>query len=343
MNSQDDFPLDSFGIDPLTEQPDAQTRQKCELADLVSTVVALDHSRPIRPRSASFQAILGQISVQAPSRIKQRIFAWSGWAAAAAVTIVLLMKNPPATSDLPISTAHSNPSAADQLSRSASLPAQTDAAEKTPTLVKEERVSSQDIVAEATEMREQQRSLIQEIDTLRKQIVLLTTRDKERLVAQNGISWPIIMKLTAPGTDPLAAVIKDPVLGAMFDMNPLKTENPASSENFKAGAQASAPLPDPSLPSAVPIYDPARDSGQLLINNLNPPEEGQAYFLWVQSDQSEQPVLVGSLPDNFTSSETFDFQLGAVGIIPDRFLITQDLQQAPSPPNTSNTVLLGPE
>jgi hypothetical protein len=281
--------------------------------------------------------------VQAPSRIKQRIFAWSGWAAAAAVTIVLLMKNPPATSDLPISTAHSNPSAADHLSRSASLPAQADAAEKAPTLVKEERVSSQDIVAEATEMREQQRSLIQEIDTLRKQIVLLTTRDKERLVAQNGISWPIIMKLTAPGTDPLAAVIKDPVLGAMFDMNPLKTENPASSENFKAGAQASAPLPDPSLPSAVPIYDPARDSGQLLINNLNPPEEGQAYFLWVQSDQSEQPVLVGSLPDNFTSSETFDFQLGAVGIIPDRFLITQDLQQAPSPPNTSNTVLLGPE
>jgi hypothetical protein len=70
---------------------------------------------------------------------------------------------------------------------------------------------------------------------------------------------------------------------------------------------------------------------------------GQSYFLWVQSDQSDQPVLVGSLPDNFTSSETFDFQLGAVGIIPDRFLITQDLQQAPSPPNSSNTILLGPE
>lgn len=343
MTSQDDFPLDSFGLESFTEPPDEKRQQQSEMADLVSTVMALEQARPMRPNVRSFQVIIDQISPRGVSRFWGRAMAWSGWAVAALVTLAFFLKDSHERSqrDHDAVSGH-KPSAADQ---SPQVPAVQESVESSanPLLEAGTRVDDGNVGAEAMAMREQQRSLIQEIETLRKEVALLATRDQERLVAQNGISWPIIMKLTAPGNDPQAAVIKDPILAAMFDNNLPAGEDEMSAENARTGDVNKAAPADPALPSAVPIYDPARDSGQLIVSNLNPPEQGQAYYLWMQNDQTTQPVLVGTLPDHLVSSETFHFRLGAVGLIPDRFMITQDPQQAPSPPNASNTILLGPE
>jgi hypothetical protein len=48
------------------------------------------------------------------------------------------------------------------------------------------------------------------------------------------------------------------------------------------------------------------------------------------------------LPDHIATTETFDFKLGSVGIMPDQFLVTQDQREAPRSPDTKNTILLGP-
>lgn len=340
MNSQDDFPFESFGLDPSIPDSHPQARRKRELADLVSTVIALDQSRPLRPRKNSLEVIVGKISSRPSTSLQQRSFAWTGWAAAAAMAILFIMQDHSSTIATLSPNNQNHTSSIKTTSPHASNP-HVQAVTSAHATDESQSQSSQEGAATAN-MREQQRSLIQEIETLRKEVVLLASRDAQRLVARDGISWPIIMKLTAPGTDPLAVVVKDPVLGAMFDV--AAAERGATVRDpLNAGSEANAVTPNPALPSAVPIYDPARDSGQLLINNLDAPAAGQAYFLWVQSDNSNQPVLVGSLPENFASSETFDFRLGAVGIIPDRFLITQDSQSSPSSPNASNTILRSPD
>lgn len=343
MTSHDDFPLDSFGLESFTEPPDEKRQQQCEMADLVSTVMALDLAQPIRPNSRSFQVIIDQISPQRLSRFRDRAMAWSGWAVAALLTLAFFLKDSYERSLRDHVAASSREPSTMIQSHQATAARGLAGSSANPLLVAGNRVDDANAGAEAMAMREQQRSLIQEIETLRKEVALLATRDQERLVAQNGISWPIIMKLTAPGNDPQAAVIKDPILAAIFDSNLPAGEHALPAENARTSDANKTALPDPTLPSAVPIYDPARDSGQLIVSNLNPPEPGKAYFLWMQNDQTTQPVLVGTLPDHLASSETFHFRLGALGLIPERFLITQDLQQAPSAPDSSNTILLGPE
>lgn len=97
------------------------------------------------------------------------------------------------------------------------------------------------------------------------------------------------------------------------------------------------------LPSAIPVYDPARDQGQLLLSNLENPTPGQAYYLWVQVENSDSPQLVGALPENInTSSDAFEFKLGTTGVIPQSFRITQGKANQPLLPSAANTVLQGP-
>lgn len=343
MNSHDKFPLDAFGIEPESRQSHPPSRDDSALADLVTTVVALDYSRPLYPQVHSFDIISEKLFVHPALSLKHRCIAWSGWAAAVAIALLFLLDRMDEAGK-PILTEHGKEEAGKALTpgQSPSVPANQSLKPSQNTIRKKTRSSDNQVAIEAATIREQQRSLIQEIDILRKQVSILVSRDTERLAVQNGVSWPIIMKLTVPGTDPEAAIVQYPLLGALLRSDSNDTTAPSDSQELTASNESSAVSPAPSLPSAVPIYDPARDAGQLLVSNLDKPVYGQAYFLWVQPDNSSQPVLVGTLPDNIASTESFDFKLGSVGIIPDRFMITQDFQQAPQLPTATNTVLLGP-
>lgn len=339
MNSNEEFPLDSFGIDPSQENSTPQSRQKQKLLNIIATVVAVDQSCPMCPSTGSLDIIHRKISHRSAMTVKQRLFVWSGWAAAAAVTLFIFIRPSSHPDDILTknnagTSTNSKPSLPYQSQDHSLLDSVNNNANHAS---RTENNNASTPHEKSRSIRDQQRSLIQKIETLRNEVALLKSRDTERLIAQNGVTWPIIMKLTSPGTDPAAAFVQNPILGAMLNQDSL-TDASFEGENAKTAATT----PDLTIPSAVPIYDPARDIGQLLVNNLSPQTEGQAYFLWVQSDNAPQPVLVGTLPDTIGNSEMFDFKLGSTGIIPDQFLITQDTALSPQIPNSSNTVLQGP-
>lgn len=343
MNSPDDFPLDSFGIEQTPPRVDSFFRQSRQVTDLASAVMALDHSDPMKPQPESWNKIVSKISSRTPIVRSQRAFAWSGWAAAAVAMVLLIQKT----------TTH--PHYESTASKSVGIPQASPPREKTlnhenidvnrpqPAAISDDdQRTSHHITKETAQTHEQQRSLIQEIETLRKQIAVLASRDMERLVPQHGISWPIIMKLTAPGTDPSDAIVDYPLLHSILQFDMKDARGVVAQTPLHADATLSQPPLNPPLPSAVPIYDPARDAGLLVISNLDKPKNDQAYHLWVQSDESPQPVLVGTLPDHIATTESFDFKLGSVGIMPDQFLVTQDSREAPKSPDSTNTILLGP-
>jgi hypothetical protein len=343
MNSPDDFPLDSFGIEQTPPRVDSFFRQSRQVADLASAVMALDHSDPIKPQPDSWNKIVGKISSRTPIARSQRAFAWSGWAAATVAMVLLIQK----TTNHPHYESTASKSVGIPLASSPSEKALSheniDVSRPPPDAISDhDRQTSHHVAKETAQIHEQQRSLIQEIETLRKQIAVLASRDVERLVPQHGISWPIIMKLTVPGTNPSDAVVDDSLLHSILQFDMKDARGVVAQTPLRADATLSQPPLNPTLPSAVPIYDPARDAGLLVISNLNKPKNDQAYHLWVQSDESPQPVLVGTLPDHIAASESFDFKLGSVGIMPDQFLVTQDSRELPKSPNSENTILLGP-
>lgn len=342
MNSHDKFPLDAFGIEQESRPSPPSFREDSAWTDLVTTVVALDHSRPIHPQSHSFDIISKKLFVHPTLSFKNCCVTWSGWAAAAAIALFFMLDRMDHSGKTTLSE-HDTEREAPLTSGKSPSTLKNQSPDPTQNANKDKTRSSDNLVAiETATIREQQRSLIQEIDILRKQVAVLVSRDTERLAVQNGVSWPIIMKLTVPGTDPEAAIVQYPLLGALLRSDTGDTTAASDSQDLTTSNESGAVLPERSLPSAIPIYDPARDAGQLVVSNLDKPEDGQAYFLWVQRDNSSQPVLVGTLPDNIASTESFDFKLGSVGIIPDRFMITQDFQQAPQLPTATNTVLHGP-
>ena len=105
----------------------------------------------------------------------------------------------------------------------------------------------------------------------------------------------------------------------------------------------SAPPPT-APPSAIPIYDPARDSGTLVVSNLPPAESGSSYNLWVRTPNADKPIFVGSLParNKTAAAESFDFTLGTNMALPSSFMLTKDPSDQPASPNAANTVLQGP-
>ena len=333
----------AFGMEDPSICPTAAEREQQRWIDAISAVIAVDGSNPIAPSAAMHDAIRWRIDAPVRSLRRMRLLAWTGWAAAAMLCAglflvdsrrdVLIVHDPAPSLPKPVITEKAQ----------APLPIE----EKSHAVQEEiaqanERVRAEQALQES--MRAQQRSLIQEIETLREKVTVLAKRDAERLVANDGVSWPIIMKLTHPDADPATVTIDEPLLGALLSPSNI----PLASAMRDDVAPPLAILPDAenpaiNLPSAVPVYDPARDVGKLIVSNLLSPADGQAYYLWVKNDQTQEPVLVGTLPSDIGQSETFDFQLGSTGLIPDRFLITQDPLENPSIPAASNIILDRPQ
>ncbi len=190
--------------------------------------------------------------------------------------------------------------------------------------------------------------LIQEIDTLRAQLALAQRTNTERLTPVSGRAWPVIIELKPPKTEN-ADSLKPP---------PLATEaEPITTRLGDALAgKVNDPTTKPTEISAVPIYDPARDTGTLAVKNLPLAPAGTEYRLFATTDGGtltnaslsdgnrslSTSIFVGTLPKLISGSDSIDFRLGTTGIIPTSFTINTIPIGSNDVPTLNNTVLVGP-
>lgn len=339
MKSNSSPPLQPFGLE---ESQPIKASDDTRVIDAISAVIAVDGSRPLAPESTSLDAIREKIAFSRKPRrsLWPLLFAGSGWAAAIAIGLSSLsQQNTSPTITIADPIPQETPNTVPTLPQKAPhAPAATDtiASDTMP------QNGKTDVTAQSETMRSEQRSLIQEISTLRDRVKFLQQRDNQRSSPADGVMWPIIVKMSKPGEEQVDLVVNDSILGSM--MKQLGSQDPNAPEVAAIDVSPPANASESPVSSAIPIYDPARDNGQLMVNNLPSPGANQSYYLWVDTDESEEPVLVGALPPDLnTTSETFQFKLGSTGVIPTSFRITLDSLNAAAAPSTNNTVLQGPK
>jgi hypothetical protein len=194
--------------------------------------------------------------------------------------------------------------------------------------------------------------LNQEIEVLRENLEKFQHRDRVLFEVVPGMALPIVMSMNPPGI----ALEDSPTLARNDAHSPLTallgnvlTELTGASAGTSAGASAPSIVhtPDtewlPNHPTAIPIYDAARDSGTLVVCNLPLAAVDEVYNLWVTTESGSNPVYVGTLPESSAQgADSFDFSLGSTMVLPSGFILTIDPQDAPATPTASNTVLQGP-
>jgi hypothetical protein len=186
-----------------------------------------------------------------------------------------------------------------------------------------------------------------EIELLRRSLEEFHERDRIMFQVLPGRALPLVMIMVSPDEKPvyrppLTAMLGDAL--AATNRQPVVVEQTTDAEAVPDSGHAeeeAAVVAEP--PMAVPIYDAARDSGSLVVSNLPPAGEGNAYNFWVITEVGGKPVCLGSLPESIAlGAESFDFSLGSSMVLPVGFLLTLDPQNAPASPSEENTVLQGP-
>jgi hypothetical protein len=185
--------------------------------------------------------------------------------------------------------------------------------------------------------------LIQKIEVLRGQLEGLEQRDRRRFTPVAGMAWPIVMRMTPPTLTPafsseladdLAPTITEMLGDALFASTPV--DDPEAARGRPIPPQFTSP-------TAIPIYDAARDQGTLVVSSLPQIAPDETYNLWVIPEAGGAPIRVGSLPPTDQGgADSFDFNLGSPGIVPSGFILTKDSSDREAPPTSDNTVLQGP-
>jgi hypothetical protein len=200
---------------------------------------------------------------------------------------------------------------------------------------------------DTTEPSVEIRRLSMEIGELRENLEAFQQRERELYQIVPGRALQVVMTMLPPGQTSAdrPSLVTPAMLGdALAAMNrhaPAVTEEPiGETQLLETAIDHEAP---PLSPMAVPIYDPVRDTGTLVVSDLLPAEPEHAYHLWVTTGHSTQPVFIGSLPESSaTGTDTFDFSLGSSMILPTGFLLTYGPAGKPAAPAAENTVLAGP-
>ncbi|MGI9240775.1 MAG: anti-sigma factor [Verrucomicrobiales bacterium] len=117
--------------------------------------------------------------------------------------------------------------------------------------------------------------------------------------------------------------------------------DPLPEEPATAAAAIEPDIPaevTPSPPVAVTIYEETTGRGSVVIGNLPPADDGQAYQLWMRNAADDQVVSVGMIPPLDDGSERFEFDLLGPGITPAGFFLTIEPEGGVDSP--SETVIL---
>jgi hypothetical protein len=187
--------------------------------------------------------------------------------------------------------------------------------------------------------------LIQEISVLREKLEKVAKRDERRFEIVPGRSWPVMMTMAPPQeseeddeTQEEAPALTSRVADALAGISSI-TGDPSASFAPDESAAASGTA----IPAAIPIYDPVTDEGAIVVAGLPQPEEDMGNFLWVATETSDVPVLVGQLPPSESQQAvSIDFELGTKGILPTSFILTKGDIGSPAAPSARNTILIGP-
>jgi hypothetical protein len=329
--------------------------------DRLSAAIAAASTTPIEPKAGQLERLQTRLNLT-PSRRAYLWLAISGWAAAAVLALLLVLNrtNGPGPSsgesatarnpDIPATAPNATPenplaSAATNISNS---PPGTNPSAGSPGTANPESATEQD---GKTAIKVETKRLVQEIEVLRDNLEKFQQRDRVLFEPVPGMALPIVMRMTPPGLgkDETLALEKtddhhSPITAMLGDaLRGMTATNIGTQDlNSKTLAQPDA-TQAPVQPTAIPIYDAARDSGTLVVSNLPPAETGKVYNLWVTTSTGAQPIYVGSLPESSASgADSFDFSLGSNMVLPSGFVLTKDPLDSPANPTENNTVLEGP-
>ncbi|RYD33906.1 MAG: hypothetical protein EOP85_20345 [Verrucomicrobiaceae bacterium] len=275
----------------------------------------------------------------------------SGWAAAAVVTLLLLVKRDPPVENS-IAIIPPLPAPITRPTTIAVQPSEENSGELDPSLEKETDLP-EIALTEHTELtgedgnkvftRQETRQLIQEIEVLKERLQDLQQHGQERFEVVPGTARPIVMRMSPPGIPAevpadISLDYEEPPMTAILG-DALASAN----DHSKDGVGKSGPTSTKLNPSAVPICDPELNTGTLVVLNLPTTGPEESYNLWVKTAAEEAPVYVGRLPKSENrAADSFDFSLGSGGVVPTGFMLTRDSQGKPTEPAASNTVLQGP-
>jgi hypothetical protein len=329
--------------------------------DRLSAAIAAASTTPIEPKAGQLERLQNRLNLN-PSRRAYLWLAISGWAAAAVLALLLVLnrnsapgpstaetstlQSPETTAPAPNATPE-NPLAS-VATNVANSPPGKDQSAGSPGTANPESTTEQD---GKTAIKVETKRLVQEIEVLRDNLEKFQQRDRVLFEPVPGMALPIVMRMTPPGLgkDETLALEKtddhhSPITAMLGDaLRGMTATNIGTQDlNSKALAQPDA-TQAPVQPTAIPIYDAARDSGTLVVSNLPPAETGKVYNLWVTTSTGAQPIYVGSLPDSSASgADSFDFSLGSNMVLPSGFVLTKDPLDSPANPTENNTVLEGP-
>ena len=274
-------------------------------------------------------------------------FGISGWAAAAALTMLLVfqhepeIQNPNARNVPPTIITSPQAPSTNPSGQTQSVTAGTSV--ETPSHPQDSQHAQ---LANTTPQQEtkiivqvETRQLVREIEILREKLETIQQQERQRLEPVPGMAWPIVMRMTPPR-----------IHAAETGNLALEKDSPDITTILgdALAAVASGETPPESdftntEPSAIQIYDPAIDAGTLVVSNLPNTADDEEFSLFVSQKPGDKPILVGHLPKTKEGrSKSFDYALGSNVTIPAAFTLIKNKRGKVAEPNAQNTVLRGP-
>ena len=186
------------------------------------------------------------------------------------------------------------------------------------------------------------RRLTAEIENLRRNLEAFHQRDRAMFQVVEGQALQNVMIMVPPGSDASGSLATTAMLGdALAAIN---RDAHAIHDEIEPADEEVVDLPMENVPpSAVPIYDAARDTGTLVVSNLPPCPAGQDLSPVGQHQRQPASGLSRKTArEHVSGAESFDFSLGSTMILPTAFMLTLDPANSPAAPGDDNTVLAGP-
>lgn len=333
-----------------TMRHDPELRSAFREMDRLASAVAVTATIPIAPRAGQLERLHLRLGLSPQKR--PNWLGISGWAAAACLALLLVIDRNSFSPSRP----------ADSVAKSSEVRLDEKVAAAAEQRVISEKLQQSnlapvidDSIPQATEhgsdgsvvVKVETKRLIQEIEVLREKLETVEQRDRQRFEPKPGMAWPIVMRMLPPATSgsivgPLASNAEERTLTEEIVDALASSSMTAAGANHR-GMQPSAPRTADTGASGIPIYDPTQGQGTLMVENLPEKAADQDYHLWVQTEQNGKPLRVGKLPEfSNVGANSFDFSLGARGVIPTAFILTKGNNSNPAVPSDSNTVLRGP-
>ena len=330
--------------DALRENADL--RNAYREINTLAAAVAVSQVKPLQTRAGDFERLQTRLGL-----LRKRPVNWlgiSGWAIAASLALLLVVSHNPRAASGPTSQTQADARA---IPAGAPTKINPDAAAipevENPALAAS---GTSDGAAGGSEKKIAKKGetmkLIQEISVLREKLGKIAKRDQKRFEIVPGRSWPVMMTMAPPpSSDEEETIVPEDfpaltsrVADALAGIYSITGDPSATFAPDKTAAASST-----ATAAAIPIYDPVADEGAIVVAGLPQLEADMGNFLWVATETSEVPVLLGQLPPNESQQAvSIDFELGTKGILPTSFILTNGKIGNPATPSANNTILIGP-